>query len=56
VFVFDCGVMSPDTSSKLQQCYVNVCQSIVLGNPNDNYDIRGSFLVAKFNGFMSLTS
>jgi hypothetical protein len=55
-FVFECGVMSPDTSSKLQQCYVSVCQSIVLGNLNDDYDIRGSFLVVKFHGFMSLTS
>jgi hypothetical protein len=40
VFVFECGVMSPDTSSKLQQCYVSIYQRIVLGNPNDNYDMR----------------
>jgi hypothetical protein len=25
---------------------------IVLGNPNDNYDITASFFVAQFNGFM----
>ena len=25
-------------------------------NPKDNYDMRASFFVAQFNGFMSLTS
>jgi hypothetical protein len=62
IIVFECGVISPDTSScewfrmHSQQYYVSVCQSIVLGNPKDNYDMRGSFLVVQFNGFMSLTS
>jgi hypothetical protein len=62
LFVLECGVMSSDTSSCewfrmcSQQCYVSVCQSIVLGNPKDKYDMRGSFLVVQFNGLMSLTS
>ena len=25
-------------------------------NPKDNYDLRASFFVVQFNGFMSLTS
>jgi len=25
-------------------------------NPKDNYDMRASFFVVQFNGFMSLTS
>jgi hypothetical protein len=29
---------------------------IVLGNPEDNYDMRASSIVVQFNGFMSLTS
>jgi hypothetical protein len=31
--------MLPDTSSKLQQFYDSVWESVVLGNSKDNYDI-----------------
>ena len=49
----------PYTRMRSQPCYLSACHSCVMysaWNPKDNYDMRASFFVVQFNGFMSLTS
>ena len=42
-----------------QPFYISACHACVMysaWDPKDNYDMRASFSVVQFNGFMSLTS
>ena len=36
--------------------YLHSCVMYSAWNPKDNYDMRASFFVVQFNGFMSFTS
>ena len=49
------GLYQNAQSAMLRQC-LHSCVMYSAWNPKDNYDMRASFFVVQFNGFMSLTS